>query len=93
MLFRSSGAVVKNLPADAEDSGSIPGSGRAPGVGNGNPFQNSCLENSMNTGPWWTTVRGVTKSRTGLKRLSLTLQNPLTPHQGGESIFPLLKRG
>ena len=45
-----SGAVVKNLPADAEDSGSIPGSGRAPGVGNGNPLQNSCLENSMDRG-------------------------------------------
>ena len=44
------GAVVKNLPAsagDARDMGSIPGSGNSPGVGNGNPLQYSCLENSM----------------------------------------------
>ena len=59
-----SGAVVKNLPADAEDSGSIPGSGRAPGVGNGNPFQNSCLENSMDRGDLHPTVHGVAKSQT-----------------------------
>ena len=46
-------AVVKNLPAnagDARDMGSIPGSGRSPGVGNGNPLQFSCLENSMDRG-------------------------------------------
>ena len=47
--------VVKNLPAnagDARDMGSIPGSGRSPGVGNGNPLQFSCLENSMDRGAW-----------------------------------------
>ena len=47
------GAVVKNLPASAEDireSGSIPGLGRSPGEGNGNPLHYSCLENSMDTG-------------------------------------------
>ena len=42
--------VVKNLPANARDMGSIPGSGRAPGEGNGNPLQYSCLENSMDRG-------------------------------------------
>ena len=47
MEFRG-GSVVKNLPANAGDMGSIPGSGRSPGVGNGNTFQYSCLENSMN---------------------------------------------
>ena len=44
------GSMVKNLPANAEDTGdagSIPGSGRSPGKGNGNPHQYSCLENSM----------------------------------------------
>ena len=44
--------VVKNLPVNAEDTrdtSSIPGSGRSPGVGNGNPLQNSCLENSIDT--------------------------------------------
>ena len=41
------GSVVKNPPDNAEDVGSIPGSGRSPGGGNGNPLQYSCLENSM----------------------------------------------
>ena len=47
--------MVENLPAnagDAGDTGSIPGSGRFPGVGNGNPLQYSCLENSMDRGVW-----------------------------------------
>ena len=46
--------------------GSIPGSGRSPGEGNGNPFQYSCLENPMARGAWWATVHGVVKSQTGL---------------------------
>ena len=49
--------VVKDLPAsagDPRDSGSIPGLQRSPGVGNGNPLQSSCLENSMDRGAWWT---------------------------------------
>jgi len=48
-------ALPKNLPANAGDSrdvGLIPGSGRAPGEGNGNPLQYSCLENSMDRGAW-----------------------------------------
>ena len=47
--------MVKNLPANAgyiRDMGSIPGSGNLPGVGNGNPLQYSCLENSMDSGVW-----------------------------------------
>ena len=47
--------TVKNLPANAGDPGSIPGSGKSPGEGNGYPLQYSCLENSMNGGAWWTT--------------------------------------
>ena len=43
---------VKNLPANARDIGSIPGSGRSHGVANGNPLQYSCLENSMGQGAW-----------------------------------------
>ena len=58
------GSVVKNLPASAEDVGSIPASGRSPGRGNGNPLQYSCLENSMDRGAWWAIVHGVTKSQT-----------------------------
>ena len=42
----------------------IPGSGRSPGVGNGNPLQNSCLENSMNRGAWRATIHGVAKTQT-----------------------------
>ena len=59
--------VVKNLPAEAgstRDVGSLPGLGRSPGVGNGNLFQYSCLENPMNRGAWWATVHWVTKSQT-----------------------------
>ena len=58
---------VKNLPAsagDITDTVSIPGSGGSPGVGHGNPFQYSFLENPMNRGAWWAIVHRVTKSRT-----------------------------
>ena len=58
--------MVKHPPASAGDPGSIPGSGRSPGEGNGNPLQYSCLENSMDRGAWQATVHGVAKSRTGL---------------------------
>ena len=47
-----SGSVVKNPPANAGDMGSIRGSGRSPGEGNGNPLQCSCLRNSMDRGAW-----------------------------------------
>ena len=58
--------MVKNLPAKAGDMGSILGLGRFLEVGNGNPFQYFCLENSMDRGDWRATVHGVTKSKTGL---------------------------
>ena len=45
--------VVKNPPANARDAGSIPGSGRSPRAGNGNPIQYSCLEHFRNRGAWW----------------------------------------
>ena len=66
------GTVVKNLPSNAGDTGSIPGSGRAPGEGNDNPLQYSCLENSMDRGAWWATVQGVAKSQTQLKNKART---------------------
>jgi len=56
--------VVKNPPADARDMGSVPGVGRSPGGGNGNPLQYSFLENHMDRRAWWATVHGVTKSWT-----------------------------
>ena len=46
---------------DTRDSGSIPGSGRSPGKGNGNPLQSSCLGNPMVRGAWWATVHGIVK--------------------------------
>ena len=55
--------MVKNLPAEL---GSIPGLGRSPGGGNGNPLQYSCLEKSMDRDVWWATVFGVARSWTHL---------------------------
>ena len=59
--------MVKNPPANAgdpRDTSWIPGSGRSPGGENGNPFQYSCLENSMDSRAWWSLVHGVAKSQT-----------------------------
>ena len=56
--------MVKNPPANAGDSGDaglIPGSGRFPGGGNGNPLQYSCLGNPMGRGAWWATIHEVTE--------------------------------
>ena len=61
------GSVVKNPPANAGNSGDIgliPGSGRSPGEGNGNPLQYSCLGNPMDRGVLWATDHGVAKSQT-----------------------------
>ena len=66
--------VLKNPPAysgDSGDMGSIPGSGRSPGGGNGNPLQYSCLEDSMDREAWWATVQGVAKSQTRLSNWAL----------------------
>ena len=60
------GSAVKNLPANAADTGSMPGSERFPGEGNNNPLQYSCLGNLMDRGVWWAIVHGVAKSQTGL---------------------------
>ena len=61
--------LVKHLPTNAgdiRDAGWIPGLGKYPGAGNGNPLQCSCLENPMDRKAWWTTVQGVTMSQTQL---------------------------
>ena len=55
--------MVRNLPALWVGPGLTPGLGRSPGEGNGNPFQDSCLENSMDRGVWWAMVHGVRKSQ------------------------------
>ena len=65
--WRFPGGLDSKVSAhDAGDPGSMPGLGRSPGEGNGNPLQYSCLENSMDGGAWWATVHGVTKSQTWL---------------------------
>ena len=60
------GSEVKASAWYSGDLGLIPGSGRSPGKGNGNPLQYSCLENPIEGGAWWATVHGVAKSRTRL---------------------------
>ena len=55
------------------DPGSIPGSGRSPGEGSGNPFQYSCLENPTDGGAWWATVHGVAKSWGRLSDFTFTI--------------------
>ena len=63
MIFRgfSGGSLVKNLPANAGGMVSIPGSGRSPGEGNGNPLQYSCLQNPMDRGAWQGTELDMTE--------------------------------
>ena len=73
--------MVKNQPANAgniRDRGSIPGLGRSPGGGNGNPLQYSCQDNPMDREAWQATVFGVRKSRTRLsKHCRLSKENPI----------------
>ena len=98
------GSVVKNPPANAGDSGDsglIPGSGRSPGGGNGNPVQYSCLENVVNRGIWQATAHRVAKSRTRLKQLTaaaakslqscLTLCDPIDGSPPGFSVHGIFQ--
>ena len=62
-LILPGGSVGKESTCSTGDLGSIPGLGRSPGEGNGNPLQYSCLENFMDTGAWWAAVHGVAKSQ------------------------------
>ena len=78
--------MVKNPPANAGDereTGLIPGSGRSPGGGNGNPLQCSCLENPVDGGVWWATVHGVTKSWTRLSDFALSSPEVYTSSSRG----------
>ena len=89
------GSMVKNLPANAGDTGNeglIPGLGKSPGEGNGNPLQYSCLENPMDRGAWQAAVHGVEKSRS---RLSTHAFFSLSEGPGGNNpqvsgVFPSL---
>ena len=70
------GSEVKASASNVGDPGSISGSGRSPGEGNGNPLQYSFLENPMDREAWWATVHGVTKSRTQLSDFTFTFYIP-----------------
>ena len=67
------GSEVKASASNAGDLGSILGSGRFPGEGNGNPLQYSCLENPMGREAWWATVHGVANSPTQLNDFTYLL--------------------
>ena len=74
-LLRTTGLVLKNCPAnagDVRDTGSIPGLGRSPEEGNGNPLQHSCLENPMDRGVWRAKVHRVIHNWPQLKQLNIT---------------------
>jgi len=64
------GSEGKATAYNAGDLGSIAGSGKSPGEGNGNPLQYSCLENSMDGGAWWATIHGVARSWTRLSNFT-----------------------
>ena len=70
---------------NAGDPGSIPGLGRSPGEGNGNPLQYSCLENPMDREVWRATVHGVAKSRTQLS--DFTYSYSLRAHEGHNAVL------
>ena len=72
------------------DLGSIPGSGRSPGEGNGNPLQYSCLENPIDGRAWWATVHGVSKSRTRLSNFTLLLVAGILRGRQKWSLLPSL---
>ena len=72
MGYTTGGSEDKASACNAGDPGSIPGLGRSPGEGNGNPLQYSCLENPTDRGAWWATVHGFAKSRTRLSDFTHT---------------------
>ena len=84
------GSEVKAPACNLGDLGSIPGLGRFPGKGNGNPVQYSCLENPMDRGAWWATVHGVTKSWTRLSDFTFTFRRKYT-HIWASLVAQLIK--
>ena len=86
--------MVKKPPAnagDTRDAGSIPGLGRSPGEGNGNPLQYSCLGTLMDRGALWSIVHGVAKSWTQLKQLSMH-PHPLSYGKGDGSLNDIQRK-
>ena len=79
--------TAKESAYNVADPGLIPGSGRSPGEGNGNPLQYSCLENPMDGGAWWAAVHGVAKCQTRLSDFTLKNKNPFSSY-GPPGIIP-----
>ena len=75
-VYKQKWTEVKVSAWNAGDLGSIPGLGRSPGEGNGNPLQYSCLENPMEGGAWQATVHGVAKSWTRLRDFNVNVNVP-----------------
>ena len=82
---RHGGSDGKASAYNAGDLGFVPGSGRSPGEGNGNPLQYSCLENPMDGAAWWAIVHGVAKSRTRLSDFTFFLVKAM--------VFPVVMYG
>ena len=76
--------MVKNPCASERDVHSIPGSGRSPGGGNGNPLQHPCLENPMDRGAWWATALGDTTEQLSDMHTALVEEDVLIMHTLGE---------
>ena len=74
---RPGGSALKNPLANAGDVGSVPGPGRSPGEGNGNPLQYSCLGNPMDRAAWRATVHRVSKSQTRLNHYHPSPEDPI----------------
>ena len=87
------GSVVKNMPANARDTGSIPGLGRSLGEGNGYPLQYSCLGNPIDRGTWQATVHGVTKESDMTKQLKHVLVDKRGNWFLGKADFSYHKQG
>ena len=83
------GSVVKNLPVNAGDTGLIPGLGKSPGGGNGNPLKYSCLENLRDGGAWRAAVYGVAQSQTQLKWLSSSSSSTSMKQEGDLTMLSL----
>ena len=82
------GSDGKASACSTGDPGSIPGLGRSPGEGNGNPLQYSCPENSMDWEAWWATVHGVAKSQTRLSDFTFTFYSAYKLNKQGDNIQP-----
>ena len=91
MLVFPGGSLVKNLLANSGDMGSIPGSGRSPGEGHGDPLQYSCLENPMDRGAWRATVHGVSTKQRQLVHATMRMNLKMRSERSLTRRSPIVK--